>query len=748
MAYPSFDAFLAAGHEAGDFDWQLHMAAALTVKDLRKWHDGLPYTAGGSELDERVQKRRTNLWRMVLAQHVLQQNPLNVAPFTAPSESARNASPQALYTLQARTPPSTPVLPLQRIHVSSSAIPASLADTAISDASELLAFLNKIFGTFVSLDPDLETFLMEWIAMGYDLGLIYGWLRPVWQKLASRNLVYVREIIHTHRLLDEDIRRPVDGSDWGAFPWRLYAHRATMYNHKIPPRRVWDLYSNRVIPYHAILSFDIPENLWGVSHAWVLPQDRVNVWTSINGSEWPVPLPKGVDLESVRIELLNLGAEYVFLDVLCLRQGGVASMKTRRREEWKTDIATVGHVYRHHRYQTTVVYFNGLGRPFDIHQDLLGSPMHWFNRAWTLQETVINWLPGGLHASLSTRDHGQRFAMRMQDAQSALGILSSKQPDFADVVSAMQRRLGFAHKKPYDRVAALACILPYPTRLMYDESWRKAETAWGALVESMSGEDRLTLLLFPRAERIPFSPEKRSTGDAAHAPLWRPTWAQLMAESQTVQRTKYSLAFAADELLVGPYVPNPPTWLRSRPAGTSNAAHAYTILDKSGEKVVRAKIHPVYYHFGIVLTGCYLSDNGRVSIRESSWERRVLRDITNRASWEESFKLETALSLPPDVEFVLVGLADLQHWIIGTSQETEVIDGHIAVVIGKCTVGHMADSSERNRLRQAKLGRKRMVAYREPPVKVVVPLEENDTGKPPVARVPDEEVGKWLMNFR
>ena len=35
---------------------------------------------------------------------------------------------------------------------------------------------------------------------------------------------------------------------------------------------------------------------------------------------WPVPIPVHTSLERVRIECLNLGAEYVWADVLCLRQ--------------------------------------------------------------------------------------------------------------------------------------------------------------------------------------------------------------------------------------------------------------------------------------------------------------------------------------------------------------------------------------------------------------------------------------------
>ncbi len=48
----------------------------------------------------------------------------------------------------------------------------------------------------------------------------------------------------------------------------------------------------------------------------------MDVWTPINGHQWPVSIPKDADLNLIRIEMLNMGLEYVWLDVLCLRQKG------------------------------------------------------------------------------------------------------------------------------------------------------------------------------------------------------------------------------------------------------------------------------------------------------------------------------------------------------------------------------------------------------------------------------------------
>ncbi|PBK65503.1 hypothetical protein ARMSODRAFT_961180 [Armillaria solidipes] len=54
-----------------------------------------------------------------------------------------------------------------------------------------------------------------------------------------------------------------------------------------------------------------------ISHVWMDEKDRTTVWTPINRHEWPVPIPKDVHLNLIRIEMLNLGLEYTWLDILC-----------------------------------------------------------------------------------------------------------------------------------------------------------------------------------------------------------------------------------------------------------------------------------------------------------------------------------------------------------------------------------------------------------------------------------------------
>ncbi|KAK0221304.1 hypothetical protein IW262DRAFT_1296032 [Armillaria fumosa] len=60
-----------------------------------------------------------------------------------------------------------------------------------------------------------------------------------------------------------------------------------------PARRVWDLYANRVVPYWTAIKYP-----WAMSHAWVDKNGLKRAMT-----------PMDADLDLIRIEVLNLGAE-------------------------------------------------------------------------------------------------------------------------------------------------------------------------------------------------------------------------------------------------------------------------------------------------------------------------------------------------------------------------------------------------------------------------------------------------------
>ena len=106
-------------------------------------------------------------------------------------------------------------------------------------------------------------------------------------------------------------------------------------------------------------------------------------WSEVNQRQWPIPLPKSITLDYLRSELLTLGAEYVWIDVVCLRQRStVDHLEQLKKEEWRLDVPTIGNIYR--AAKKIVRYFNGLGVCFSNGgwDDL----RHWLQRAWTLQE--------------------------------------------------------------------------------------------------------------------------------------------------------------------------------------------------------------------------------------------------------------------------------------------------------------------------------------------------------------------------
>ncbi|KAK0474089.1 hypothetical protein IW261DRAFT_1596071 [Armillaria novae-zelandiae] len=269
----------------------------------------------------------------------------------------------------------------------------------------LLDQLNAIFGTSYSLDnPFLTSLLGECMTSEYDFGLAYRSLRQIWY---IDDWSTVTDVLWRQSDEDQKGRREA-----------LVGNR--IVNPRLQPRRVWDLYSNQVVPWWlkswARMEGGYVYCEWPkpISHAWVDEKDRTAVWTPINGYEWPVPIPKDADLNLIRIEMLNLGHEYVWLDVLCLRQEG-GLREDLRVEEWRLDVPTIGHVYQD---QSVVCYLSGLGQPLTLNEGDLESDRSWFRRAWTLQEIgqrrVIagDTLDGPLHAECKDREYATELLTR------------------------------------------------------------------------------------------------------------------------------------------------------------------------------------------------------------------------------------------------------------------------------------------------------------------------------------------------
>ena len=237
-----------------------------------------------------------------------------------------------------------------------------------------------------------------------------------------------------------------------------------------------------------------------------------------------VPLPHGLDLErDVRQELLDYGIEYVWLDVLCLRQYAVsAPFSETKNEEWKLDVPTIGNIYR--VAQGIVRYFNGLGRPFSAKG--WDDERHWLQRAWTLQEikTENSTINGGIHrgSTGSTSNimntygkmAGQDMTLRSAIEpvlKLAADVDSSSGCSLYALVREMSRRKA---TKSTDKVAGLVYLLQLKQLPTYDER-AEDNDVW---------ERCFHMLPFPRKIELLFDFPYRS--EKQH---WFPTWSELMA---------------------------------------------------------------------------------------------------------------------------------------------------------------------------------------------------------------------------
>ncbi|KAK0199676.1 hypothetical protein DFS33DRAFT_1509159 [Desarmillaria ectypa] len=351
----------------------------------------------------------------------------------------------------------------------------------------MLKKLNTTLCTSYTLEtPGLSSLLDGFITKSYDFGMAYAYLRLKWYD----NLSTIEDSLHAREARDQEMRRDVLDNE-------------TVICGLVPPRRVWDLYSNRVIPWWA--SYPKP---WGISHAWMDERDQETVWTPINGYEWPIPIPHDANLDLIRIEMLNEGAEYAWLDVLCLRQEGGPG-EHLRAEEWKLDVPTIGFVYR--EAWRVVCYFSGLGWPLSFKSE--GDFEHdwcWFRRAWTLQEIKMDLIKGGKTDTIMEEDIRVRFDKELSLLQSVQDILGRS---VFGVLSLMQNRVS---TNPMDKVAGLAYLLEGSTMPAYD-GMQNEENAWTAFVNECHPLYKGQMLfLYP------------APGNEGN--FWRPSWKQAITE--------------------------------------------------------------------------------------------------------------------------------------------------------------------------------------------------------------------------
>ncbi|KAK0462272.1 uncharacterized protein EV420DRAFT_1639479 [Desarmillaria tabescens] len=361
---------------------------------------------------------------------------------------------------------------------------SSLADAPCADlgVDGLLENFNMILRTEHPLTPSLSSFFKSCISKHYDFGTAYAHLRPLWKNGFKR---------HNREIVDRNMREEV-------------IMDKIIVSRLVPPRRVWDLYSNRVVPWWIAC-----QNPWAISHAWMDEKDRKPVLTAINGYKWPVPIPKDTDLDAIRIEMINLGAEYVWLDVLCLRQAG-GEEENVRAAEWKVDVPTIGRIYE--MAERVVYYFCGLGRPFTTEESGLKSDRSWFRRAWTLQEISKHPIIGG--TSIDDTMVYEMLPAKFCEQLLSLEKIAKRVFEQTDVFSILSHMRDRVSTKPRDRIAGLAYLLRPQIIPAYYEA-QSEEDAWTALVNVIAHDYKAPMLfLYPE----PGNGNER----------WRPSWDQVM----------------------------------------------------------------------------------------------------------------------------------------------------------------------------------------------------------------------------
>ncbi|EAU89223.2 hypothetical protein CC1G_03488 [Coprinopsis cinerea okayama7 len=371
--------------------------------------------------------------------------------------------------------------------------------SAFQDLDGLLRQLNRTLGTTYTLDEleisenacGLRDILQYCIDNSYDFGTAYGLLRPRWYRDKFANMV---KLFNSLEASDKEMRAS-----------SIDRVKGQIIGVHLPPRM---------------------KDPWAISHSWMETELQQSVYTPVNGWEWPVPIPRDTTLARIRIELLNLGAEYVWLDVLCFRQKkeGDPEKEALRVEEWRLDVPTIGNVY--HQGAVIVHYFSGLGRPFQVGD--LDSNRHWLNRAWTLQEISMNSVKGGIAsysegvANPKVDENGEYIdpdVGRFYIAYNKLYVIAQEVENVFPVLSAMRR---CAAMNELDKITGLAYLLRCKPLPQYDVTLTPNQ-AFSKLLEVTNERYRGDLFF-----RFPYPGT-----DADSGRKWAPSWDQVLAASES-----------------------------------------------------------------------------------------------------------------------------------------------------------------------------------------------------------------------
>ena len=396
-----------------------------------------------------------------------------------------------------------------------------LTEEALRNALAALIGLNK---TILDKYEWIRYDLCYFVTHHFDFGLAYAAARVAWnqQSLSPDDIFNGRRQWHRHAQMLGEAQSKVIETD-SNHSSSIQAQQLIVMPYSVMPRRLWDLKSNRVVDFRMLHAAqpttESTPTFWAVTHSWT--SDMTPVLTAINQFQWPVPLPKGISIESLRSELLTLGAEYVWLDVICLRQRSeLDSLEQLRQKEWKLDVPTIGNIYR--TAEKIVRYFNGLGVPFS--NDGWDGPQHWLCRAWTLQEIASE--KDTINGSIP-RDRSQRWVFL-----NSQGMVSGKMIKFRSAISPIIQLAAQVDSKygceiyelaremarrqstqPVDKLSGLFYLLRTTKLPCYNEH-KTSEDIW---------RESFHLLPLERRAEILFDFPYRGSDEQ-----WFPTWTQVL----------------------------------------------------------------------------------------------------------------------------------------------------------------------------------------------------------------------------
>ena len=399
----------------------------------------------------------------------------------------------------------------------------SLSERVLGDSLAALVGLHEhaVITNSQWIQHDVNCF----ISCNLDFGLAYAAARVAWKHfnfIDSSDIPIQRRQWHTDaQLLDEQRSKTIE-TDHSSSEQELIISPYT-----IMPRRIWDLKSNRVVDFRMLCtaqsrrvgdSIRKKPTFWAVTHSWT--SNMSPVLTRINQYQWPVPLPKNISLDHLRSELLDLGAEYVWVDVVCLRQqSNIHDLEQLRREEWKLDVPTIGNIYR--RATHIVRYFNGLGVPFS--NNGWDDSRHWLHRAWTLQEiadektTINGGIPHALgHVFLNSQGEFSGKVVKLRSAIRPVIQLAAQvdSEDGCEVYELMREMIKRHASQPLDKLSGLFYLLGTTKLPCYDDKMT-SEDIWRQCFH---------LLPLKRKAEILFDFPYRGTDDH-----WFPTWVQMLS---------------------------------------------------------------------------------------------------------------------------------------------------------------------------------------------------------------------------